>query len=217
MLHNIYISNECGFFWNVSTTILSSTIVFNIDNDKKTCDSEDWSNPGSITWMIPVFKHLFFYCLNWMSGWEYGVTIPPDDKPRSWVAAEKMYHIHRRKRLVRPRRKISDTPTIEVRTLHYCYFQIFSWSFLWFVPCLLVQQLTFTSDWVSVKFISQMLSAVCIINVFTTEKRHWWWLGILVSDWVEVPQEGAFLRHIPPQALEEENGTSWTCGRVGYL
>ncbi len=164
-----------------------------------------------------IRKLFVFHCLNWMSGWEYGVTIPPDDKPRSWVAAEKMYHIHRRKRLVRPRRKISDTPTIEVRTLHYCYFLIFSWSFLWFVPCCLVQQLTFTSDWVSVKFISQMLSAVCIINVFTTEKRHWWWLGILVSDWVEVPQEGAFLRHIPPQALEEENGTSWTCGRVGYL
>ncbi|KAM9365202.1 myoferlin isoform 2-T2 [Pholidichthys leucotaenia] len=41
-------------------------------------------------------------------GWEYGVTIPPDDKPKSWVPAEKMYHVHRRKRLVRPRRKISD-------------------------------------------------------------------------------------------------------------
>ncbi|XP_028279715.1 myoferlin isoform X2 [Parambassis ranga] len=41
-------------------------------------------------------------------GWEYGVTIPPDDKPKSWVAAEKMYHIHRRKRLIRPRRKTSD-------------------------------------------------------------------------------------------------------------
>lgn len=41
-------------------------------------------------------------------GWEYGVTIPPDDKPKSWAAAEKMYHVHRRKRLVRPRKKISD-------------------------------------------------------------------------------------------------------------
>uniref|UniRef100_A0A673VXS0 Myoferlin n=1 Tax=Salmo trutta TaxID=8032 RepID=A0A673VXS0_SALTR len=41
-------------------------------------------------------------------GWEYGVTIPPDDKPKSWGAAEKMYHIHRRKRLLRPRRKIAD-------------------------------------------------------------------------------------------------------------
>ncbi|XP_031733793.1 myoferlin [Anarrhichthys ocellatus] len=41
-------------------------------------------------------------------GWEYGVTIPPDEKPKSWVAAEKMYHVHRRKRLIRPRTKISD-------------------------------------------------------------------------------------------------------------
>uniref|UniRef100_A0A8C5B5I5 Myoferlin like n=1 Tax=Gadus morhua TaxID=8049 RepID=A0A8C5B5I5_GADMO len=41
-------------------------------------------------------------------GWEYGVTIPPEDKPKSWGAAEKMYHVHRRKRLVRPRRRTSD-------------------------------------------------------------------------------------------------------------
>ncbi|XP_070833559.1 myoferlin isoform X2 [Chaetodon trifascialis] len=41
-------------------------------------------------------------------GWEYGITIPPDDKPKSWVAAEKMYHVHRRKRLIRPRKKISE-------------------------------------------------------------------------------------------------------------
>ena len=38
-------------------------------------------------------------------GWEYGVTIPPDDKPRSWVPTEKVYHIHRRRRLVRPRKR----------------------------------------------------------------------------------------------------------------
>lgn len=66
----------------------------------------------------------FFRCFHWMLGWEYGVTIPPDDKPRSWVAAEKMYHIHRRKRLVRPRKKISDAPAVEVRTPHYRYFLI---------------------------------------------------------------------------------------------
>uniref|UniRef100_A0A674K3L5 Myoferlin n=1 Tax=Terrapene triunguis TaxID=2587831 RepID=A0A674K3L5_9SAUR len=40
--------------------------------------------------------------INW---WEYGITIPPDNKPKSWVAAEKMYHIHRRRRLVRKRKK----------------------------------------------------------------------------------------------------------------
>uniref|UniRef100_A0A3Q2Z126 Myoferlin n=1 Tax=Hippocampus comes TaxID=109280 RepID=A0A3Q2Z126_HIPCM len=37
--------------------------------------------------------------------WEYGLTIPPDDKPRSWVPAEKVYHVHRRRRVVRPRRR----------------------------------------------------------------------------------------------------------------
>ncbi|KAK7901768.1 hypothetical protein WMY93_018537 [Mugilogobius chulae] len=48
-------------------------------------------------------------------GWEYGVTIPPDDKPKSWVAAEKMYHVHRRRRLVRRRNKISDKVIAERR------------------------------------------------------------------------------------------------------
>ncbi|XP_008319982.1 myoferlin [Cynoglossus semilaevis] len=48
-------------------------------------------------------------------GWEYGVTIPPDDKPKSWVAAEKMYHIHRRKRHMRHRRKTSDKAATTAR------------------------------------------------------------------------------------------------------
>ncbi|TDH01299.1 hypothetical protein EPR50_G00178880 [Perca flavescens] len=48
-------------------------------------------------------------------GWEYGVTIPPDDKPKSWVATEKMYHVHRRKRLIRPRRKKSDKMAVTER------------------------------------------------------------------------------------------------------
>ncbi|XP_072559922.1 myoferlin isoform X3 [Paramormyrops kingsleyae] len=41
-------------------------------------------------------------------GWEYGVPIPPDDKPKSWVPAEKMYLVHRRKRLIRRRKKVKD-------------------------------------------------------------------------------------------------------------
>uniref|UniRef100_A0A671NXJ7 Myoferlin-like n=1 Tax=Sinocyclocheilus anshuiensis TaxID=1608454 RepID=A0A671NXJ7_9TELE len=45
--------------------------------------------------------------------WEYGVTIPPDDKPKSWVAAEKMYHVHRRKRMIRPRKRIPGAKTAE--------------------------------------------------------------------------------------------------------
>ncbi|KAA0718022.1 Myoferlin Fer-1-like protein 3 [Triplophysa tibetana] len=64
-------------------------------------------------------------------GWEYGITIPPDDKPRSWVAAEKMYHIHRRKRLVRPRKKIADAPTLEKKDLGdgWEYSSLIGWKF----------------------------------------------------------------------------------------
>ncbi|CAB1338056.1 unnamed protein product [Coregonus sp. 'balchen'] len=44
-------------------------------------------------------------------GWEYGITIPPDDKPKSWVPAEKMYHVHRRRRVIRPRKRTSAAGT----------------------------------------------------------------------------------------------------------
>ncbi|XP_019902368.2 myoferlin isoform X3 [Esox lucius] len=44
-------------------------------------------------------------------GWEYGITIPPDDKPKSWVPAEKMYHVHRRRRMIRPRKRTSAAAT----------------------------------------------------------------------------------------------------------
>ncbi|KAJ3610380.1 hypothetical protein NHX12_022472 [Muraenolepis orangiensis] len=65
-------------------------------------------------------------------GWEYGVTIPPEDKPKSWGAAEKMYHVHRRKRLVRPRRRTSDAvATTERRTSgdDWEYSALIGWKF----------------------------------------------------------------------------------------
>lgn len=39
------------------------------------------------------------------SGWEYGITIPPDRRPKSWVPAEKLYHTNRRRRWIRLRRR----------------------------------------------------------------------------------------------------------------
>uniref|UniRef100_A0A8C8HWI5 C2 domain-containing protein n=1 Tax=Oncorhynchus tshawytscha TaxID=74940 RepID=A0A8C8HWI5_ONCTS len=48
-------------------------------------------------------------------GWEYGITIPPDEKPKSWVPAEKMYHVHRRRRVVRPRKRSAAGTTAEKR------------------------------------------------------------------------------------------------------
>ncbi|XP_056299171.1 dysferlin isoform X6 [Pseudoliparis swirei] len=38
-------------------------------------------------------------------GWEYGIPIPPDRRPKSWVPAEKMYHTNRRRRWIRMRRR----------------------------------------------------------------------------------------------------------------
>ncbi|KAJ3585510.1 hypothetical protein NHX12_014229 [Muraenolepis orangiensis] len=38
-------------------------------------------------------------------GWEYGIPIPPDRRPKSWVPAEKIYHTNRRCRWTRLRRR----------------------------------------------------------------------------------------------------------------
>lgn len=58
------------------------------------------------------------------TGWEYGVTIPPDDKPRSWVPTEKVYHVHRRRRLVRPRKRaaLPAGAAVEVSIGQYCIY-----------------------------------------------------------------------------------------------
>ncbi|XP_069488392.1 dysferlin isoform X3 [Ambystoma mexicanum] len=69
-------------------------------------------------------------------GWEYGITIPPDRKPRSWVPAEKMYHTNRRRRWVRLRRR--DLQQMEAMKKHkledweregWEYASLFGWKF----------------------------------------------------------------------------------------
>ncbi|KAM5235934.1 myoferlin isoform 1-T1 [Ctenodactylus gundi] len=72
-------------------------------------------------------------------GWEYGITIPPDNKPKSWVAAEKMYHTHRRRRLVRKRKKdLTQTPASTTRAMEeledregWEYASLIGWKFHW--------------------------------------------------------------------------------------
>ncbi|XP_023571966.1 myoferlin isoform X4 [Octodon degus] len=72
-------------------------------------------------------------------GWEYGITIPPDNKPKSWVAAEKMYHTHRRRRLVRKRKKdLTQTPTSTAKAMEefedregWEYASLIGWKFHW--------------------------------------------------------------------------------------
>ncbi|XP_060106581.1 fer-1-like protein 5 [Heteronotia binoei] len=47
------------------------------------------------------------------AGWEYGVGIPPHDSPRTWHAAEKTYHTHRRRRWLRKRFRDTQIETQE--------------------------------------------------------------------------------------------------------
>ncbi|XP_040848383.1 myoferlin isoform X2 [Ochotona curzoniae] len=72
-------------------------------------------------------------------GWEYGITIPPDNKPKSWVAAEKMYHTHRRRRLIRKRKKdVTQTASSTARAMQeyedqegWEYASLIGWKFHW--------------------------------------------------------------------------------------
>ncbi|XP_077334191.1 dysferlin isoform X5 [Lithobates pipiens] len=69
-------------------------------------------------------------------GWEYGITIPPDRKPKSWGPSEKMYHTSRRRRWFRLRRR--DPKQIEILKKHkpdeaesegWEYTSLFGWRF----------------------------------------------------------------------------------------
>lgn len=55
-------------------------------------------------WGGRLFSHLHQVFPS-SQGWEYGITIPPERKPKAWVPAEKMFHTHRRRRWVRLRRR----------------------------------------------------------------------------------------------------------------
>ncbi|XP_064420959.1 dysferlin [Latimeria chalumnae] len=69
-------------------------------------------------------------------GWEYGITIPPDRKPKSWVPTEKMYHTNRRRRWVRLRRRdlkqmeaLKKLKQDETETEGWEYASLFGWKF----------------------------------------------------------------------------------------
>ncbi|XP_060691971.1 dysferlin isoform X2 [Hemiscyllium ocellatum] len=69
-------------------------------------------------------------------GWEYGFTIPPDRKPKSWAPAEKMYHTNRRRRWVRMRRRdlqqmdaLRKTKAEDLEMEGWEYASLFGWKF----------------------------------------------------------------------------------------
>uniref|UniRef100_A0A672J593 Dysferlin, limb girdle muscular dystrophy 2B (autosomal recessive) n=1 Tax=Salarias fasciatus TaxID=181472 RepID=A0A672J593_SALFA len=64
-------------------------------------------------------------------GWEYGLTIPPDRRPKSWVPAEKMYHTNRRRRWIRLRRRDQQKMDALRKTERegWEYASLFGWKF----------------------------------------------------------------------------------------
>uniref|UniRef100_A0A8C3RGE9 Dysferlin n=1 Tax=Cyanoderma ruficeps TaxID=181631 RepID=A0A8C3RGE9_9PASS len=61
-------------------------------------------------------------------GWEYGITIPPERKPKAWVPAEKMFHTNRRRRWVRLRRDRTQGME-ELDGDGWEYASLFGWRF----------------------------------------------------------------------------------------
>ncbi|TFJ98832.1 basement membrane-specific heparan sulfate proteoglycan core protein-like [Platysternon megacephalum] len=69
------------------------------------------------------------------AGWEYGIGIPPTGTPRSWNAAEKTYHTHRRRRWLRRRCRDLNAQSQEQEIASFLqldtweYASFFGWKF----------------------------------------------------------------------------------------
>uniref|UniRef100_A0A8C3XEQ5 Myoferlin n=1 Tax=Cyanoderma ruficeps TaxID=181631 RepID=A0A8C3XEQ5_9PASS len=106
-------------------------------NGEKAPPPREFTCPFGWTWEDDAWKSDLNRAVD-EHGWEYGITIPPDTKPKSWVAAEKMYHTHRRRRLVRKRRReLSEGATAgRVRKERsnqegWEYASLIGWKFHW--------------------------------------------------------------------------------------
>uniref|UniRef100_A0A672Q9D2 Dysferlin-like n=1 Tax=Sinocyclocheilus grahami TaxID=75366 RepID=A0A672Q9D2_SINGR len=62
-------------------------------------------------------------------GWEYGITLPPDRRPKSWVPSEKMYHTNRRRRWIRLRRRDMQKMEALRKREGWEYASLFGWKF----------------------------------------------------------------------------------------
>ena len=52
----------------------------------------------------------------------------------------------------------------------------------------------------------RIISHSFLVHVSSIATRTGGRLGILFPDWLEIPQEGAVVRHVPPPLLEEKDG-----------
>ncbi|KAM6186057.1 myoferlin isoform 2-T2 [Rhynchocyon petersi] len=107
-------------------------------NGDKAASPSEMSCPPGWEWEDDAWRYDINRAVD-EQGWEYGITIPPDNKPKSWVAAEKMYHTHRRRRLIRKRKKdLTQNASSTARAMAeledregWEYASLIGWKFHW--------------------------------------------------------------------------------------
>ncbi|XP_043919995.1 dysferlin isoform X2 [Protopterus annectens] len=104
-------------------------------NGEKVLPKDEIECPLGWKWEDPEWSTDFNRAVD-EQGWEYGITIPPDRKPKSWVPTEKMYHTNRRQRWVRLRsRDIKQMDALrkqkqeETESEGWEYTHLFGWKF----------------------------------------------------------------------------------------
>ncbi|XP_041074075.1 dysferlin isoform X4 [Polyodon spathula] len=104
-------------------------------NGEKALPKDDIESPPGWVWVDEEWSKDLNRAVD-DGGWEYGITIPPDRKPKSWVPAEKMYHTNRRRRWVRLRRRdLKQTEALrkqrpgELEREGWEYASLFGWKF----------------------------------------------------------------------------------------
>uniref|UniRef100_A0AAR2KR80 C2 domain-containing protein n=1 Tax=Pygocentrus nattereri TaxID=42514 RepID=A0AAR2KR80_PYGNA len=95
-------------------------------NGEKAVPKDDIECPPGWVWEDPEWSEDLKRAVD-DQGWEYGLTIPPDRRPKSWVPAEKMYHTNRRRRWIRLRRR--DLKKMESEREGWEYASLFGWKF----------------------------------------------------------------------------------------
>ncbi|XP_067835553.1 dysferlin isoform X2 [Heptranchias perlo] len=114
---------------------IQMTEAYSDINGEKVLPKDDIECPGGWNWEDVEWSTDLNRAVD-EQGWEYGITIPPDRKPKSWSPAEKMYHTNRRRRWVRMRRRdlkqaetLRKSKTEDVETEGWEYASLFGWKF----------------------------------------------------------------------------------------
>ncbi|CAL9694086.1 unnamed protein product [Knipowitschia caucasica] len=101
-------------------------------NGEKAVPKEEVECPSGWKWAEPEWSEDLNRAVD-EQGWEYGITLPPDRRPKSWVPSEKMYHTNRRRRWTRLRhRDLSQRSCLTKRAEDlegWEYASVFGWRF----------------------------------------------------------------------------------------